>query len=71
MEASRSKAVFTLVAGISAFAGVITLFVAVGTLDLVAFITGSVALLSSYAWSLVGSLWGRLEEVERELGKIQ
>lgn len=65
------KAVFSLVAGISALIGVITLFLGLVTWNIVAFISGVVALVYSYAWSLVGSMWERLEEFERKLSRIE
>jgi thiol:disulfide interchange protein len=65
------RAVFSLVSSISALTGVIMLLTAVFlTWDLLSLVSALVALLDSYAWSLVGSMWERLERVERKQSNI-
>lgn len=65
------KAVFSLVSSISALTGVIMLLTAVFvTWDLLSLVSALVAFLNSYAWSLVGSMWERLERIERKQSNI-
>lgn len=65
------KAVFNLIAWISALIGIMVLFVALFWLWSIAlFVSGAIALLHSYAWGLVSDMWERLERAERKLSGI-
>ena len=61
------KALFSMLASVMLLIGLGSLVASLIMWDLAVLLSGCLALLNSYAWGLVGSMWERLERLEKRL----
>jgi len=63
------KTVFTVLSAVSVFSGILSIIV--GLLDIAQLVSGIFAILSGYAWYLIGEMWEEHESMRIDLLRLK